>query len=137
VQLLESKGMNTEKVWSSIATHEGSVLQLDCLTQEEKDVFKTAQEIDQRWLIELAADRAPFVCQGQSLNVFLPGNVSKQHLHDVHFAAWKKGVKGMYYARSTSLQRAEKVGHKVVGQALANDLTVKTDNNYEECLSCQ
>ena len=137
VQLLESKGMNTEKVWSSIATHEGSVLQLDCLTQEEKDVFKTAQEMDQRWLIELAADRAPFICQGQSLNVFLPGNVSKQHLHDVHFSAWKKGVKGMYYARSTSLQRAEKVGHKVVGQALANDLTVKNDNNYEECLACQ
>jgi ribonucleoside-diphosphate reductase alpha chain len=137
VQLLESKGMNTEKVWSSIATHEGSVLQLDCLTQEEKDVFKTAQEIDQRWLIELAADRASFICQGQSLNVFLPGNVTKQHLHDVHFAAWKKGVKGMYYARSTSLQRAEKVGHKVVGQELANDLTVKKNNNYEECLSCQ
>ncbi len=137
VQLLESKGMNTEKVWSSIATHEGSVLQLDCLTQEEKDVFKTAQEIDQRWLIELAADRASFICQGQSLNVFLPGNVTKQHLHDVHFAAWKKGVKGMYYVRSTSLQRAEKVGHKVVGQELANDLTVKKNNNYEECLSCQ
>jgi ribonucleoside-diphosphate reductase alpha chain len=137
VQILEIKGMNTEKIWSSIATHEGSVLQLDCLTQEEKDVFKTAQEIDQRWLIELAADRAPFICQGQSLNVFLPGNVSKQHLHDIHFAAWKKGVKGMYYARSTSLQRAEKVGHKVVRQELANDLTVKTNNNYEECLSCQ
>lgn len=137
-QLLESKGMNTEKIWSSIATHEGSVQHLDCLTDEEKDVYKTAQEIDQRWLIELAADRAPFVCQGQSLNVFLPGNVNKQVLHDVHYQAWKKGVKGMYYCRSTSLQRAEKVAHKVVGQELANDLTKQeNDNKYEECLACQ
>lgn len=138
MQLLESKGMNSEKIWSSIATHEGSVQQLDCLTQEEKDVYKTAPEIDQRWLIELAADRAAFVCQGQSLNVFLPGNVTKQQLHDVHFTAWKKGVKGMYYCRSTSLQRAEKVAHKVVGQELANDLTKKEESNkYEECLACQ
>jgi ribonucleoside-diphosphate reductase alpha chain len=139
LQLLEKKGMNTEKIWSSIATHEGSVQHLDCLTQEEKDVFKTAQELDQRWLIELAADRTPYICQGQSLNIFLPGNVSKQYLHDVHFKAWKKGVKGMYYARSTSLQRAEKVAHKVVGQELANDLTNKgnENNKYEECLACQ
>lgn len=136
--LLESKGMNTDKIWSSISTHEGSVQHLDCLTEEEKEVYKTAQEIDQRWLIELAADRAPYICQGQSLNIFLPGNVTKQTLHDVHYMAWKKGVKGMYYCRSMSLQRAEKVAHKVVGQELANDLTKQENTNkYEECLACQ
>ncbi len=137
IALLKNKSMNTDKVWSSIATHEGSVQQLDCLSQEEKDIFKTAQEIDQRWLIDLAADRTAYICQGQSLNIFLPGNVSKQCLHDVHFMAWKKGVKGMYYCRSTALQRAEKVAHKVVGQALANDLIAKEESKYEECLACQ
>lgn len=135
--LLESKGMNTEKIWSSIATHEGSVLQLDCLSQEEKDVFKTAHEIEQRWLIELAADRVPFICQGQSLNIFLAGNVSKKYLHDVHFMAWKKGVKGMYYLRSTSLQRAEKVGHKVDALSMESVLATNEKNKYEECLACQ
>ncbi|MCB2081937.1 MAG: ribonucleotide-diphosphate reductase subunit alpha, partial [Rickettsiales bacterium] len=75
------------------------------------DVFKTAPEIDQRWLIEHAADRATFICQAQSLNVFMPGNVHKKYLHEVHFQAWKKGVKSLYYCRSTSVQRAEKVSH--------------------------
>lgn len=112
-KLLAEKGFDNEQVWSTIATNEGSVQHLNFLTEHEKDVFKTAYEIDQNWVIELAADRTPLIDQAQSLNVFMPGNVSKQYLHDVHFKAWKKGIKSMYYDRSTSIQRADKVSHRV------------------------
>jgi ribonucleoside-diphosphate reductase alpha chain len=96
VKLLEDKGLNNEDIWSSIFTNEGSVQHLDFLSQDEKDVFKTAFEIDQRWLIEHAADRTPYICQAQSLNLFLPANVHKRDLHGLHFEAWKKGVKSLY-----------------------------------------
>jgi len=105
--LLEEKGMNTDGLWATIIENEGSVQHLDCLTVEEKDIFKTAFEIDQRWVIELAADRAPFICQGQSVNVFIPGDVDKWDLHMLHWTAWEKGVKSLYYCRSKSdLMRA-------------------------------
>jgi ribonucleoside-diphosphate reductase alpha chain len=144
--LLESKGMNDNKTWSSVTTNEGSVQHLTFLTPEEKAVFKTAQEIDQRWLIDLCADRTPYIDQAQSLNVFLPGNVSKKELHDTHFSAWKKGMKSMYYCRSTSMQRADKVAHKAVENEIKIELqkdpviggSVRAeDNKYDECLSCQ
>ena len=106
-RLLEQKGLNTDEVWSSIFTHEGSVQHLDDLTDDEKAVFRTAFEIDQRWLIDLAADRTPYICQATSLNVFLPADVHKRDLHQLHFQAWKKGVKSLYYCRSKSIQRAE------------------------------
>lgn len=143
VKLLESKGYNTDDVWSSIATHEGSVQHFDFLTDEEKDVFKTAFELDQRWIVEHAADRAGFVCQAQSVNVFIPGDVHKTDLHNIHYSAWKKGVKSLYYCRSTSIQRAEKVSHKV---ANVNEIAAKIEQvvesfqqpaKYEECLACQ
>ena len=141
-KLLQEKGKNTEQTWSSISTNEGSVEQLDFLAQSEKDVFKTAPEIDQRWLIEFAADRSDFIDQAQSLNLFLPGNVSKKYLHQLHFSAWKQGVKSLYYCRSTSIQRADKVSHQV--QTVQYDFTKPNeeasageDNKYEECLSCQ
>lgn len=113
LELLEKKGQNNDDIWSSISTNEGSVQHLDFLTQDEKDVFKTAPEIDQRWVIEHAADRTPFISQAQSVNVFMPGNVHKKYLHEVHFQAWKKGLKSLYYCRSTSVQRSDKVSHKV------------------------
>lgn len=157
-KLLQEKGHDNEKIWSSIATNEGSVQHLDFLSQDEKDIFKTAQELDQRWLIEHAADRAQYICQGQSLNVFLPGNVTKKLLHEIHYQAWKKGVKGLYYCRSTSIQRSDKVAHKVAFEELkvkekGNNLeevvigqmeqaakapsVVADDNKYDECLACQ
>jgi ribonucleoside-diphosphate reductase alpha chain len=160
-KILQEKGQDNDKVWSSIATNEGSVQHLDFLSQDEKDIFKTAQELDQRWLIEHAADRVENICQGQSLNVFLPGNVNKKILHDIHFSAWKKGVKGMYYLRSTSVQRSDKVAHKVAFEELKVDQkkdgfeaavmeqvekvaqeghgVVIDENNskYDECLACQ
>jgi ribonucleoside-diphosphate reductase alpha chain len=105
-KLLAEKGQDTDEVWTSILEHEGSVQHLDCLTQDEKDVYKTAFELDQRWVIELAADRTPYICQGQSVNIFIPGDVDKWDLHMLHWSAWEKGVKSLYYCRSKSLQRA-------------------------------
>ena len=122
---------------------------LDFLTEHEKAVFKTAFEIDQRWVIEHAADRTPFVCQSQSVNVFLPANVHKRDLHQIHFLAWKRGLKSLYYCRSLSIQRADNVGEKAVRPAEFSPvaearepelpLTVAKAKvvDYEECLACQ
>ena len=137
-KILEEKGHNDEDTWSSIFTHEGSVQHLDFLSDEEKDVFKTAFELDQRWLIEHAADRTPFICQAQSLNVFLPADVHKKDLHEIHYLAWKKGVKSLYYCRSKSIQRAESKTSADKAWAMeAAALAEAEDNKYEECLACQ
>ena len=141
VNLLENKGRNTEDVWSSITINEGSVQHLDFLDEHEKMVFKTAQEIDQRWIIDLAADRQEYICQAQSLNIFMPGNVSKKYLHEIHFRAWQKKVKSLYYCRSTSVQRADKVSNKtetknIFDNSQSNGNKENADK-YEECLACQ
>jgi ribonucleoside-diphosphate reductase alpha chain len=145
-RLLDEYDMNNDDIWSSISSHEGSVQHLDFMSAEEKLVFKTAQEIDQRWIIEHAADRTPFVCQAQSINLFLPPNIHKRDLHLLHFYAWKKGVKSLYYCRSSSLQRADKVSHKAVegsGIQLEMSLIKKQSpamykmGEYDECLACQ
>ncbi|WP_420416927.1 ribonucleoside-diphosphate reductase subunit alpha [Pacificispira sp.] len=148
--LLAEKGKDDDDTWSSISVNEGSVQHLDFLTDDEKDVFKTAFEIDQRWLIDHAGDRAPFICQAQSLNVFLPANVHKRELHQIHFRAWKKGVKSLYYCRSKSIQRAEAddtvrvnmagsgaVAIPMAGRVNSRDLPKAVQPEYEECLSCQ
>ena len=132
-KVLDEKGMNTDAVWSSILENEGSVSHLDILTNDEKDVFKTAFEIDQRWIIDLAADRTPDICQSQSLNLFLPGDVEKWDLHMLHWSAWERGVKSLYYLRSKSVQRAAFAGADIVESIYSE--TAKTD--YEECLACQ
>jgi ribonucleoside-diphosphate reductase alpha chain len=132
-KVLEEKGKNTEDVWNDILEAEGSVSGLDFLTDDEKDVFKTAFEIDQRWIVDLAADRTPEICQSQSLNLFLPGDIDKWDLHMLHWTAWERGVKSLYYLRSKSVQRAAFAGsnlEKVIVQQGA-----RTD--YEECLACQ
>lgn len=134
-ELLEEKGQNNEDIWSSIFTNEGSVQHLDFLSDHEKDVFKTAFEIDQRWLIEHAGDRTPYVCQAQSLNVFLPGNVHKKELHNIHWMAWKKGVKSLYYCRSKSIQRAE--SDASWKRAKDAEPKIEAPPEYEECLACQ
>ncbi len=103
-KLLASKGQDTPAVWQSIVEHEGSVQHLDCLSDDEKLVYRTAFEIDQRWLIELAADRTPFICQSQSLNLYLPADLDKWDLHMLHYSAWKRGIKSLYYCRSKSDQ---------------------------------
>ncbi|USO01731.1 MAG: ribonucleoside-diphosphate reductase subunit alpha [Alphaproteobacteria bacterium] len=132
--LLAEKGHDNPDIWSSITTNEGSVQHLDFLSAHEKAVFKTAFELDQRWIIEHAADRQPSISQSQSLNIFLPSNVHKKTLHDVHMIAWKKGVKSLYYARSKSIQRAES---SVSSDLSHHNTPAPVTNNYEECLSCQ
>ena len=121
-------------VWDSILENEGSVQHLDFLSQDEKDVYKTAFEIDQRWVVELAADRTPDICQAQSLNVFLPGDVDKWDLHMLHWSAWERGVKSLYYLRSKSVQRAAFAGAEV---AVAREAAIGAKTDYEECLACQ
>jgi ribonucleoside-diphosphate reductase alpha chain len=141
VELLEKHGKNTEEIWSGITTNQGSVSHLDFLTDLEKDVFKTAFELDQKWIIELSGDRTPHISQAQSINLFLPADVHKKELHRIHFDAWKKGLKSLYYCRSKSIQRAENVNDSKSTDILANVYkqkpTAEKDPEYEECLSCQ
>jgi ribonucleoside-diphosphate reductase alpha chain len=127
--------MNTDKVWASILANEGSVAHLDFLSDDDKDVFKTAFELDQRWVIELAADRTPEVCQSQSVNIFLPGDVDKWDLHMLHWLAWERGVKSLYYLRSKSIQRAAFAGEEAAQDSAARAAEARTD--YDECLACQ
>lgn len=129
--VLQELGEDNPEVWKSIVTNGGSVQHLDFLDQHTKDVFKTAVEIDQRWVIEMAADRQQFICQSQSLNVFFPADVSKQELHAVHMMAWKKGVKTLYYLRSEAYRRAEKVSDQMLRQMVVES----TDENA--CLACE
>lgn len=158
-KLLAEKGLDTDDVWSSITLNHGSVQHLDYLAEHEKAVFKTAFELDQRWIVEHAADRAPFVCQSQSVNLFLPANVHKRDLHQIHMMAWERGLKSLYYCRSMSIQRADSISEKplrpaesVPAATVANDGTgqlplplaaggatrVQTRRvDYEECLACQ
>ena len=133
-RLLEEKGKNTPPVWDSILENEGSVQHLDFLTQDEKDVFKTAFELDQRWVIELAADRTPDICQSQSVNIFLPGDVDKWDLHMLHWQAWERGCKSLYYLRSKSVQRASHAGGEAIVYAEA---APSQHTDYDECLACQ
>ena len=132
-RILDEKGQNKPEIWASILEHEGSVQHLDFLSQDEKDVFKTAFEIDQRWIVELAADRTPEICQSQSINIFLAGDVDKWDLHMLHWTAWERGVKSLYYLRSKSVQRAAYAG----GEALAAIEYTDGKTDYEECLACQ
>ncbi len=141
VQLLEKYKKNTDEVWSSITTNQGSVSHLDFLTDVEKDVFKTAFELDQKWIIELSGDRTPHISQAQSVNLFLPADVHKKELHRIHFDAWKKGLKSLYYCRSKSIQRAENVNDAHSTDVTANvykkNKSLNEQPEYEECLSCQ
>ena len=138
-KILKKYNKNNDEVWSSITTNQGSVRHLDFLSQEEKDVFKTAFELDQKWIVELGADRTPHISQAQSINLFLPADVHKRTLHQIHFQAWKKGLKSLYYCRSKSIQRAENINS---GSSTDIEMNVyknkeNQEQEYEECLSCQ
>ena len=138
--LLQEKNQDSEEVWLSILSNGGSVQHLDFLSEQEKDVYKTAFEIDQRWLIDLAGDRSEMIDQAQSLNVFLPADSDKAYLHEVHYSAWKKGVKSLYYCRSLSLQRAENSSNqpnKIDVKTLDEVAAESNPNDYDECLACQ
>lgn len=164
-EILIERCLDREEIWASISVHGGSVAHLEGLSDDEKQIFRTAFEIDQRALIDQAADRTPFICQSQSLNLFLEPDIEKRDLHQIHFQAWKRGVKSLYYCRSRALSRAEadensRQGGKASatissargavtivplagkingdkGVAMANTTTRAERLDYEECLSCQ
>ena len=139
-KVLEKHGRNDEETWSSITTNQGSVAHLDFLSSHEKDVFKTAFELDQKWIVELAAERTPYISQAQSINIFLPADIHKKDLHQIHFQAWKKGLKSLYYCRSKSIQRAENINTGSSTDILNNVYSkneIVNETSDEECLSCQ
>ena len=120
-KLLEEKGYNNESTWSSIITRKGSVQHLPFLNEGEKAIFKTAQELDQNWVVTHAADRQQYICQGQSVNLFFPAGTPKRYVNKVHFNAWRLGLKGLYYLRTEAKSRAETVSDKVERVALEDD----------------
>jgi ribonucleoside-diphosphate reductase alpha chain len=126
---LDRYGENSEETWTSILLNKGSVQHLGYLTQDERDIYKTAIELDQRWLVEHAAHRQEYICQGQSVNLFMPATVHVSYLHQTHFMAWKKGLKSLYYMRSEAIKHVDAVSMKVSKQELQN-----TD---DVCLSCE
>ncbi len=139
-KILIAKSKNSDAVWNSILEHGGSVQHLDFLSPEEKDTFKTSFEIDQRWLLELAGDRTPYIDQAQSLNLFIPADVEKWDLLMLHFRAWELGIKSLYYLRSKSVQRAGFAGSGGVeadNTISAPKFEIGETTDYDECLACQ
>lgn len=137
-KLLQERGMDTSEVWNSMLEKGGSVQHLDFLTDQEKDVFKTSFEIDQRWLLELAGDRAPYIDQAQSLNLFIPADVEKWDLLMLHFRAWELGIKSLYYLRSKSIQRAGFAGSVSEDNTMeAPKFEIQAPTNYDVCLACE
>lgn len=131
-QLLAEKGAQDQ--WDSILEEGGSVQHLDCLNEDEKKVFRTSFELDQRWVVEHAVDRTPSICQAQSVNLFIPGNVHKWDLHMLHWTAWERGCKSLYYLRSRSVARAAHAGSD---KAIPAPQAAQAPVQYDECLACQ
>lgn len=135
--LLVDKAKNSDAIWNSILERGGSVQHLDFLSQDEKDCFKTSFEIDQRWLLELSADRTPYIDQAQSLNLFIPADVEKWDLLMLHYRAWELGIKSLYYLRSKSLQRAGFAGGVEADNTAEAPVFELQSTDYDECLACQ
>lgn len=133
---LAALSMDNDDVWASIISNEGSVQHLD-IPDNLKEVFKTAMEIDQRWLVELASDRQQYIDQGQSINLFFPANVSIKYLHAIHFLAWKSGLKSLYYLRSEKVRKADKVGAQIKRQRIEDEIDLKTVADGDTCLACE
>ncbi len=135
--ILIQKGKNSVDTWNSILERDGSVQHLSFLSDDEKDTFKTSFEIDQRWIIEMAADRAPKIDQAQSINLYIPADVDKWDLLMLHFKAWETGVKSLYYLRSKSIQRPGFAGSVAADNTLDKPIVMAEQTQYDECLSCQ
>ena len=132
----KNKKLDYDEIWSSIIANDGSVQHLDCLEESEKYIYKTSMEIDQRWLIEHAADRQVFIDQAQSLNLFFRPDVNIKYLHAIHYLAWKQGLKTLYYCRSEKLGKADKVSKRIERQVI-NELDMNALVNDEECIACE
>ena len=137
--LLEEKKINNDQIWQSIIENDGSVAHLEALSEDEKALFRTAFEMDQRWVVEMAADRTPFICQSQSVNLYLSADIDKWDLMMLHWKSWEMGIKSLYYCRSKSIQRASYAGVEAdnTSQWPSKKLSEDNKTDYEECLSCQ
>ena len=136
-KLLASKSKDSTNVWNSILEMGGSIQHLDFLSPDEKALYKTSFEIDQRWLLEFAADRTPYIDQAQSLNLYIPADVDKWDLMMLHYQAWEKGIKSLYYLRSKSIQRAGFAGGVEADNTVEAPKFELGTTDYEECLACQ
>ena len=132
----ENKKLDYSEVWSSIIANNGSVQHLEILDDWQKSVFKTAIEIDQRWVIEHAADRQAFIDQGQSVNIFFKPDANIKYLHAVHFLAWKKGLRTLYYCRSEKIIKADRVSQKIERNVI-DEIDLKQLAEGVECLACE
>jgi len=133
----EENKKDYDEIWTDITASDGSVQHLDWLSENDKYVFKTAMEIDQRWIIEHAADRQNFIDQGQSVNLFFLPNTSIKYLHAIHFMAWKQGLKSLYYCRSAKLRKADKVGKSIERKKIEDEINLEDIANGNECIACQ
>ena len=134
---LAELGLDTDDVWADLIAHDGSIQHREDIPEDVRAVFKTAPEIDQRWIIELAADRQAYIDQGQSVNLFFPPDVSIPYLHACHFLAWKKGLKSLYYNRSDKLRKADRVGVKAERKRLEDEIDMKSVADDSACLACE
>ena len=138
--LEESKGKSEswyDDTWAAIIANDGSVSDLEWMDDYTKDVFKTAQEIDQRWIVEHTADRQVYVDQSISTNVFFKPDCSVKYLHAVHFLAWKKGLKALYYLRSGKLRKADKVGKKIERKRIEDEINMQEIVEGDSCIACE
>jgi ribonucleoside-diphosphate reductase alpha chain len=135
-KVLLTKGVDMEETWNSIVLNDGSVQHLTCLTDDEKEVFKTAIEIDQRWIIEKAGDRQKFIDQAQSVNLFFKPDTSVKYLHAIHFLGWKAGLKTLYYCRSEKIKKANKISQRIDRKRI-EDIDIKSLVDGEGCIACE
>lgn len=135
-RVLLSKTVDIEETWNSIVANDGSVQHLKCLSDDEKDVFKTAIEIDQRWIIETAGDRQQYIDQAQSVNLFFKPDTQIKYLHAVHFLAWKVGLKTLYYCRSEKIRKANKISQRIERKRI-EDIDIKSLVVGEGCIACE
>lgn len=134
---LAKRSLDTDEVWADLIAHDGSVAHREDLPESVRMVFKTAFEIDQRWLVDLAADRQAYIDQGQSLNLFFPPDVSVSYLHACHFLAWKKGLKSLYYNRSDKLRKADRVGVRMERKRIEDEIDMRAVADDTTCLACE
>ena len=132
----EDESLDYEKLWSSIIANDGSVQHLRCLDNYEKDIYKTSMEIDQRWVIEHAADRQQYIDQAQSVNLFFRPDANIKYIHAVHFMAWKMGLKSLYYCRSEKIGKADKVSRRIEREII-KEIDMEAIVAGEECLACE
>lgn len=128
--------LNYDKIWSSIIANDGSVQHVTCLDDKEKEVYKTAMEIDQRWVVEHASTRQEWIDQGQSVNLFFRPDVNIKYLHAIHYLAWKQGMKTLYYCRSEKLGKADKVSKRIEREAI-KEIDFQSMIDGENCVACE